>query len=206
MSFIWCHPSISGLWLFSQMQNDMQIYPSCPAASSFVCLFPRLFFPFPQSLPEAFAPLAFVPEAFWEAFVPLARPGTKRGEKAKKTTLHLFWHIHVLWWLMSLSHGVQFHFCSWKTPERPLPVYILPWQFFSGFRKHRKFIVSRPPSKSDNFSVPGVLEQAGLTRTVRKSSLNTEQLVAQKQSTLSCRKGIRVGFLSLFLHSATRNL
>lgn len=157
MSFAWCHHSISGLWLFSRMQNDMQIYPSRSAASSFICLFPSLFFSFPQSLPEAFVPLAFVPEAFWEAFVPLARPGTKEVEKAKKTTLHLLWHIHVLWWFMSLSHGVQFHFYPWKTPERPLPVYILPWQFFCGFRKHRGFIVSQPPAKSDSFATPAGL-------------------------------------------------
>lgn len=71
------------------MQNDMQIYPSHPTAPSFIYLSPGLFFPFPQSLPEAFAPLAFVPEAFSEGFVPLAKPGTKEVERAKKTTLDL---------------------------------------------------------------------------------------------------------------------
>lgn len=128
------------------MQNDMQIHPSRPAASSFICFFPLLSF-FSPPFFLFFSPLLLeYSRSWWEMFVLCTRPGMKRV--GKKKTLHYTSSDRYRFpdGFMSISQDIGFHFCPWKIIQKPLPVYILPWQFFTGFGKHGEFIAGVPPT------------------------------------------------------------
>jgi len=138
--------------------------------------FPRLYFPFPWSVPEADEKrLSHVQGQGWREW--------KRKISCTIPPLtgssFLMVYVHIT--------RRRFSFLPLKNRSKTIASTHSSLTIFHWFWKIWR-VYSQCPSYGDDFAVPGGLEQAGLTRTVKNSSSNPERFVAGKPAMLSYRK------------------